>query len=247
MDDSIGTAARLLRESRSAVAFTGAGISAESGIPTFRGEGGLWRRYDPAKVASIDYFLADPSAYWTAARERGAAAQRARPNAAHLTLAALERDGRLAGVVTQNTDGLHQDAGSERVVELHGSGRWVECLDCGAKEARAQVQARLDGEMPPRCRVCGGPMLKPTVVLFGESLPAAAFAQAQDLARRCDLMLVIGTSLAVFPAAGLPVEALRAGARLVIVNAEETPLDARADSVLRGRAAELLPRLSAGG
>jgi NAD-dependent deacetylase len=242
-DSSLERAAELIAGARHGVAFTGAGISAESGIPTFRGEGGLWRRYDPFKVSSIASFLADPSSYWSVARERGRESLAAQPNAAHRALAALEAAGHLSAVVTQNTDGLHADAGSGRVLELHGSGRRVRCLDCGAEEGRAEVQRRLDEELPPRCRGCGGTHIKPTVVFFGEAMPVAATTAAFELARTCDLMLVVGSSLAVYPAADVPVQAVDAGAALVIVNAEPTPLDERAEVVIRGRAGEVLPRL----
>src|SRR5206468_7807147 len=184
---------------RSAVALTGAGVSAESGMPTFRGEGGLWTKYDPIKVSSIDTFLADPTGYWEVARERGGLALAARPNPGHEALAALESQGRLVAVITQNTDGLHEAAGSRRVVELHGSGRTVECLACGAREPRAEVQARLEVEMPPRCRSCGGAILKPTVVLFGEPMPVAAVDEALELARAAEVILVVGSSLVVYP------------------------------------------------
>ncbi len=240
---SIEEAARLLAGASRAVALTGAGVSAESGIPTFRGEGGLWKEYDPVKVATIDNFMADPSAYWTVAKQRGPAVLAAEPNPGHYALAGLEKAGRLAAVVTQNTDGLHQDAGSERVIELHGSGRTVQCLDCGTRESRADVQRRLDFQMPPRCRICGGTFLKPTVVLFGEPMPETAVAEARDLASHADVMLVVGSSLVVFPAAEVPVVALRAGAPLVIVNAEATPLDALATVVIHGRSGEVLPEL----
>ncbi len=234
----------MIAAARRGVAFTGAGISAESGIPTFRGQDGLWRRYDPAKVASIEAFRLDPGAYWEAARERGARALQARPNPGHLALAALEASGVIDAVVTQNTDGLHGDAGSARVVELHGTGRTVRCLDCGAEEPRAEVQDRLVIEMPPVCRVCGGVHLKPAVVLFGEPMPIRALAQAQALAAACDLMLVVGTSLAVQPAARIPLIAAEAGARIVIVNEEPTPLDRLAAAVLHGRSGVILPRLA---
>src|SRR4029077_3794635 len=190
---SVERAAELMAIARTGVALTGAGISAESGIPTFRGAGGLWSQYDPVKVASIDNFLQDPSAYWKVAKERGPAVLAARPNPGHNALAALERAGRLIAVVTQNTDGLHQDAGSGRVIELHGSGRTVQCLDCGSRESHAEVQAPLDVEMPPRCKVCGGIFLKPTVVLFGEAMPVPAVEEAFALARAADVMLVVGS------------------------------------------------------
>lgn len=236
-------AAELLSAARSGLAFTGAGVSAESGIPTFRGEGGLWTRYDPIKVASIDYFMADPSAYWKVSRDRGRVALAARPNPAHHALAALEKKGHLAGVVTQNTDGLHQDSGSRRVIEVHGSGRTVRCLDCGAQERRADVQSRLDVEMPPRCKVCGGTFLKPAVVLFGEPMPYAAVQEAFSLAREADVVLVVGSSLVVYPAADIPLAAARSGAKMIVVNAETTPFDDLADVVIHGKAGVVLPEI----
>jgi NAD-dependent deacetylase len=237
-------AARILAVANRGVAMTGAGISAESGIPTFRGEGGLWTKYDPVRVATIDNFMADPSAYWAVARERGPAVLAAEPNPGHYALTGLEKAGKLVAVVTQNTDGLHQDAGTKAVVELHGSGRMVECLDCGTRESRRDVQTRLEFEMPPRCRTCGGLFLKPTVVMFGEPMPEAAVTEARLLAEEADVMLVVGSSLAVHPAAEVPVIAVRAGARLVIVNAEATPLDRIADVVIHGRSGEVLPELA---
>ena len=244
MSGDLEAAAGLLARARHGVAFTGAGISAESGIPTFRGEGGLWRRYDPFKVSSIESFIADPGLYWSVARERGRESLAAAPNAGHAALASLELAGHLTAVVTQNTDGLHLDAGSRTVLELHGSGRRVRCLDCGFEEPRGEVQARLEHELPPRCLSCGGSHIKPTVVFFGEAMPVAATTAAFELARGCDLMLVVGSSLVVYPAASVPAAALEAGAPLVIVNAEPTPLDAAAQVVLRGRAGEILPRLA---
>jgi NAD-dependent protein deacetylase/lipoamidase len=240
---SVRRAAELLLASRTGLAMTGAGVSAESGIPTFRGEGGLWTKYDPVKVASIDAFLQDPTAYWRASKERSAIALAARPNPGHYALAALEAAGHLVAIVTQNTDGLHQDSGCKRVIEVHGSSRTVRCLDCGAREPRADVQARLDVEMPPRCRVCGGAFLKPTVVLFGEPMPPAAIQEAFDLARSADVMLVVGSSLVVHPAADVPLAAVRSGARLIVVNAEPTPFDSLAEVVIHGRSGEVLPEL----
>jgi NAD-dependent deacetylase len=236
-------AARLLARARRGVAFTGAGVSAESGIRTFRGEGGLWREYDPIKVASFENFMADPTAYWTVARERGAVALSARPNPGHYALAAMEEAGHMAALVTQNTDGLHLEAGSSRVIELHGSSRAVQCLDCGAREPRAAVQDRLDRELPPRCLYCGGGFLKPTTILFGEAMPLDAVSEALTSARGADLMLVVGTSLVVYPAAEVPLAAVEAGAPMIIVNAEPTPFDGLAEVVIRGRSGEVLPRL----
>jgi NAD-dependent deacetylase len=241
---TIELAAEILRSTRAGIAMTGAGVSAESGIPTFRGKDGLWTKLDPVKVSSIDTFLADPSAYWQAARERGSIALAAKPNPGHQALAAMEAAGRLVAVITQNTDGLHQVAGTKRVIELHGSGRTVECLECGRREPRADVQARLDVEMPPRCRHCGSHLLKPTVVLFGEAMPPAAVQEAYRLAEASDVVLVVGSSLVVYPAAEIPLVAVRAGARMVVVNAEPTPFDRIAEVVIHGRAGEVLPQIA---
>ena len=236
-------AARLVAAARRGVAFTGAGISAESGIRTFRGQDGLWKEHDPYRVASIDYFRRDPAYYWRVSGERWQTYQRAQPNAGHVALAALEEGGHLAGVVTQNTDGLHLDAGTRNLVELHGNGRTVRCLDCGATEPRPEVQARLASELPPRCLTCGGDHIKPAVVFFGEALPSAAMMEAFRLARQSDLMVVVGSSLQVYPAADVPQVAVERGAPLVIVNDEPTPLDVAATVVLHGRSGEILPRL----
>lgn len=235
-------AAGLIRAARRGVAFTGAGISQESGISTYRGAGGLWNTASP-KTSTIDFFMNDPAAYWEVARERGATLLAAHPNPAHLALVDLERDGHLAAVVTQNVDGLHRLAGSGEVIELHGSGREVVCLTCGNREPRSHVHARLDEEMPPRCLKCGGGHLKPAAVFFGEAMPVSATARAFELAEACDLMLVVGSSLVVYPAAQVPLAARQAGAPLVIVNAEPTPFDDQAVVIIRGRAGEVLPEL----
>jgi NAD-dependent deacetylase len=239
----LARAAELVAAARRGVAFTGAGVSAESGIRTFRGRDGLWRQYDPYKVASIEGFRLDPSTYWRVASGGWRMFSQAEPNPGHRALAAMEGDGHLAGVVTQNTDGLHRDAGTRTVVELHGNGRTVRCLDCGAAEPRADVQARLDRELPPRCLRCGGMHLKPEVVFFGEPLPSEATIEAFRMARECDLMLVVGSSLQVYPAAQVPAVAAERGVPLVIVNDEPTPLDLAAAVVIRGRAAEVLPEI----
>jgi len=238
-------AARLVRAARRGVAFTGAGVSAESGIRTFRGRDGLWKQYDPIKTASLPDFMRDPTLYLTVSRERWETYQAVNPNPGLEALARLEAAGHLAGVVTQNTDGLHRQAGTRHLVELHGSGRTVRCLECGAIESRAEVQARLHVEMPPICRACGGRRLKPTVVFFGESLPPSAMEEAFELARACDLMMVVGSSLQVFPAAEVPRVAIECGAPLVVVNDEPTPMDFEAAVVLQGRSRETLPALEA--
>lgn len=237
--EAILDAAGLLVRARSVVAFTGAGISEESGLPTYRGKDGLWTRFDPYKVASLTEFRKDPSLYWSyslAHRRIGA-----EPNAAHRAVVALERAGRLPAVITQNTDGLHQKAGSTEVVELHGSSAAVVCLDCHARYPRPEIDALNRQHCPPSCPGCGGRYLKPTVVLFGEPLPIDALARAQALATQADVMLVVGSSLQVYPAAGIPRLAHDSGAELVIVNAEPTPFDRWARVVLHGKAGELLP------
>jgi NAD-dependent deacetylase len=211
----------------------------ESGIPHFRGKGGLWTMFDPYKVAHIDTFRLDPAQYWTySLNHRRADAE---PNAAHLALVELERRGHLRAVVTQNTDGLHQKAGSGRVIELHGSSHSVVCLDCEASFPRAEIDRLNREHCPPNCPACGGRYLKPTVVLFGEPLPVRALHEAQALAIAADVLLVVGSSLQVFPAAGVPRLARENGAEVCIVNAEPTPFDDRAAIVIHGKAGEILP------
>ena len=242
-DAALVQAALLLRQAKSAIAFTGAGVSAESGIPVYRGEGGLWTRFDPYKVAHIDTFRRNPAEYWTYSLNHRRAD--ALPNAAHRALAELEQGGRLRAVVTQNTDGLHQKAGSERVLELHGSSHSVVCLDCRNRLPRAEADALNREHCPPLCPSCGGQFLKPTVVMFGEPLPEAALREAQALAMAADLVLIVGSSLQVYPAAGIPRLAREHGADLCIINAEPTPFDSLAAVAIQGKAGELLPRVVA--
>ncbi|MEP7104688.1 MAG: NAD-dependent protein deacylase [Chloroflexota bacterium] len=236
-------AAHLLAEARRGLVFTGAGVSTESGIRDFRGPNGLWKQYDPYKTADIRYFMEDPARYWTIARERWSTYKQAHPNSGHYALAAMEEAGHFSAVVTQNTDGLHAAAGSRRVIELHGNGREVVCLDCGGREPRADVQARLETEMPPRCRLCTGTFIKPAVVFFGEALPQRALLEAYGRAGEADLVLVVGSSLQVYPAADIPLAGRRAGAPLLIVNEEPTPFDELAEVVIRGKSGEVLPAL----
>ena len=234
----------LLAESRRLVAFTGAGISAESGIPTYRGDDGVWNKYDPNRYAEINNFLADPSYYWSFFREvRYPVLRDARPNPAHLALARLEQEGRLSAVITQNIDGLHQQAGSKRVLELHGNTRRISCLGCGTGYSLEEVHDRLEETFPPDCPGCGG-VLKPEVVFFGESLPTDVLDDAVNETKNCDLFLVVGSSLVVQPAASLPVAAVQNGARLVIINRDPTPLDDAAHLVLHEKASEALGPLA---
>ncbi|HET7646448.1 MAG TPA: Sir2 family NAD-dependent protein deacetylase [Candidatus Limnocylindria bacterium] len=236
-----------LRHARSVVALTGAGISTESGIPDFRGPNGLWTR-DPAteRLSNIGYYVADANIRRESWRRRAEhPAWTAEPNAGHRALARLEAAGRLDTLITQNVDGLHLAAGTspERLIEIHGTIRESACLRCGDRRPMLEVIERVRaGEPDPPCEVCGG-ILKSATVSFGQNLDAALLSRAEEAAAACDLFLAIGTSLTVYPVARLPELALDFGARLVIVNAEPTPLDDRADAVLRGQCGDLLDRL----
>jgi NAD-dependent deacetylase len=241
----LGQAQRLLASSRRAVAFTGAGVSTASGVPDFRSPGGIWSRYQPV---TIQEFVSSEEArrrYWRYKKETYGDFAAARPNAAHHALARLEQEGRLLGVITQNIDGLHQEAGSRVVVELHGTNRSVTCLECGRGYPAGAIQERLiAGCEVPVCDSCGG-ILKSATVSFGQPLAREVWAQAWRLATACDLLLVLGSSLVVQPAAALPEAAASAGAAVVIVNREATPLDGLAVHVLRGAVEEILPALAA--
>lgn len=245
---TVEAVATLLRPARRIVAFTGAGISTESGIPDYRGPDGVWTTGAIPTLAGFRDDSVTQRAYWEGRRTRYPEMLAKRPNRGHAALVALERAGRLSEVITQNIDGLHQAAGHDpdRVLELHGSSHVIRCLDCGRRWPAADVQVRLDGgESVPRCDVCGGPMRAATV-LFGEALPQVTLDRAMAAASGCDAMVVIGSSLVVQPAARLPSVAKRAGARLVIVNRTSTPLDAEADGLLRAEAGPALDALVAG-
>lgn len=234
MSDGITSIASWLRDARKAVVFTGAGISTESGIPDFRSPGGVWSRNKPVYY---DQFLASAEArheYWRQKAEASGDFEQAQPNAGHLTLARWEQQGRIAAVITQNIDGLHQEAGSRRVLELHGTARWIACVDCGERfEPRPLlVEFRATQAVPP-CPACGGGRLKSATVSFGQAMPADVMEESTALAHECDLLLAIGSSLVVYPAAALPEVARRAGAKLVIINRDPTDQDASAHAVIR--------------
>jgi len=235
-------ASRLRAAGRIAV-LTGAGISAESGIQTFRDADGLWSRFDPEKVATRAAFRRDPAGVWSWYEERRRRMAEARPNAGHLALARMESLAARMTLVTQNIDGLHRAAGSRRVIELHGNIFRARCFDedVVVDEPGAEAEGG-GGQTPPRCPYCGG-YVRPDVVWFGEMLPMAAFQEALASAQRCDVFLSVGTSGLVEPAASLPFEALRAGALVVEVNPEPTPLTAHAAFVLSEPAGAALPRL----
>lgn len=240
--DAVARAAALLRGGRLNVALTGAGASTESGLPDFRSKDGLWGRTDPTRVASVSAFQQDPTAFYAFYQTRLAALAGAAPNGAHRALARLESLGGLHLVVTQNVDGLHQQAGSREVVEVHGNLREARCAGCGALVSIAEMAGPLRAGAVPRCGRCGG-LLRPNVVLFGELLPAAAYARAEAACRKCDVLLVVGSSLEVYPVAGLPALAVRHGAKLAIVNRDPTPCDELAEVVVRGEAGVVLPRI----
>jgi NAD-dependent protein deacetylase/lipoamidase len=224
------------------VAFTGAGISTESGIPDFRGPQGLWTKIDPSEF-TIQNYMANPEhrrRVWRMRIERGE--QRFEPNAGHRAIAELERIAKLDCVVTQNVDGLHQDAGNTTVLELHGSPREVLCTGCRGRWPADEVLARVRrGEEDPSCEMCGG-ILKSATISFGEALPVGVLEEAYRRAEACDMCLVVGSSLVVYPAADVPMQAVRIGARLAIVNAEPTPMDSFADPVVIGPAGDVLSR-----
>jgi NAD-dependent deacetylase len=220
--------ADLIRESRCTVALTGAGISVPSGIPDFRTPGeGIWEKVDPMEVAHIDAFRRDPARFWGFYRQRLQMLGDKQPNGAHKALAELERRGLLEAVITQNIDTLHTKSGSERVIEVHGSIRTSSCQSCGTEFETKDIEALFDEDGAAVCSKCGGPV-KPDVVLFGELLPVEAMAEAEALAERADLMLCIGSSLEVFPVAGLPSVTLRSGGGLAVITIGPTPFDSNA-------------------
>lgn len=240
-NDPYRAAAEALRNARCAVAVTGAGISAASGIPTFRGDSGIWRKYPPEEYATIEAFLADPAKVWKFWLELARDFRGCRPNAAHDAVARLETAGRLAAVITQNIDGLHQEAGSRHVVEYHGNARALLCMDCGT---RRPLDLDAVGADLPRCTACRG-IMKPDIVMFGEMIPPEAMIEADRLTQRCDVVLIAGTSAQVYPAAGIPYEAKRRRAFIIEANIEPTDFTTTiTDAFLEGPAEETLPRLA---
>jgi NAD-dependent deacetylase len=242
--EALHKAQRLLASRRTVVAFSGAGLSTASGIPDFRSPGGVWSRHQPVLYQD---FLASEDArrrYWRQRREMYADFRDARPNAAHVALARMEERGRLEAVITQNIDGLHQEAGSRKVLELHGTNRRVACVRCQKDHDVGRVYAGLEeGRDVPTCDDCGGP-LKAATVSFGQNLDPEVLDASFRLARESDVLLVLGSSLVVQPAAALPVAAAEAGAQVVIVNREPTPLDGLAAVVIHGPVEEVVPALA---
>jgi len=241
MQDDAGFSDELLhrlRSSRFLTVLTGAGISAESGVPTFRGKDGLWRKFNPQELATMDAFMRNPRLVWEWYEYRRKLIQDVQPNPAHYAIKDLEDGFEEFLLVTQNIDGLHQRAGSRKIAELHGNIWRNRCLRCGRISDHKEVYLR---EIPPKC-ACGG-TLRPDVVWFGEALPQEILSQALQAAQSCNLLLSVGASALVQPAASLPLLALRNGAFVVEINPEPTPISERVNESIRGKAGDVLPRL----
>jgi NAD-dependent deacetylase len=243
VEDGSRALAELLRVARRAVVFTGAGISTESGIPDFRSPGGIWTKMMPI---DFDAFLASPDARresWRRRFEMEGTWRAVRPNAGHDAVAELVRRGTVTHVITQNIDNLHQDSGvpEDRVIELHGNTRYARCLTCGARAEIEDIRTHFEAHgQPPDCKFCGG-ILKTATISFGQAMPEKEMDLAHRATLACDLMLVLGSSLVVYPAAGFPLLAKRGGARLAIVNREETEQDRFADQVIHASIGSVLP------
>jgi NAD-dependent deacetylase len=240
LDALIARAVNDLAPAKQAVALTGAGISIDSGIPPFRGQGGLWERFDPMEIAHIDSFMRNPAMVWKVlVKDLKDIIDRARPNDGHKGLARLEQLGILKAVITQNIDGLHQMAGNTDVIEFHGTFAWQRCIQCEHRIETSKVDA---AELPPRCP-CGG-VLRPDAVFFGEMIPPVALWRSQEMASQCDVMLVVGTSAVVQPAASMPIIARQSGAVVIEINPEPTPLTGEISNYLiRGKAGDVMNRI----
>jgi NAD-dependent deacetylase len=233
----------MIQEAQKVIALTGAGISCESGIPDFRSPGGLWTRYDPFKYATFDSFMRDPADFWFMARELVPLLENADPNAAHQALHELEEMGKLAAVITQNIDYLHQRAGSSLVLEVHGTYHSGHCLTCKASFELEEMKELTEGQTKvPACPSCEG-VIKPDVVFFGEPLDTDTLSRSCELALEADLMLVIGCSLEVVPAASLPQYTKKNGGKLIFFNVTPSPYDTMADMVCLGPAGQTLPKV----
>ncbi len=246
--DDIERAAKIIREARYVVALTGAGMSVESGIPPFRGPGGLWTKHGEPPMNGYQRFLADPAAAWRERlapsgpmRELWQTLQAAKPNPGHDALAQLETLGVLRCLITQNIDNLHRAAGSTQVAEIHGNALLVRCIECASRFPRAAISL---AELPPRCPDCGG-IMKSDTVSFGEPIPADVLAQCFEASDQCDCMIVAGTSATVYPAAQFPLDVRRRGGALIEVNLYESELTPYCTLSLRGSSATVLPQLAA--
>jgi NAD-dependent deacetylase len=237
MESFFKRAARDLTDAKIIVALTGAGISVESGVPPFRGKGGVWEKFDPMEYAHIESFMKNPGKVWAVLlKEMKEIVDQAQPNFAHLGLAELEKLGKNITIITQNVDGLHQSAGSTDVIEFHGNFAWHYCLDCRRRYSSSQLDL---ATTPPRCR-CGG-TLRPECIFFGELIPPDLLFRSRQVSSRCDVMLVIGTSATVQPAAWMPVIAKDAGATVIEINPESTPFtNGTSDYLIQGKAGQIM-------
>jgi NAD-dependent deacetylase len=237
--------AELLRNAKHVVVLTGAGISTPSGIPDFRSEGtGLWSRDEPMEVASLNTFRTDPERFFVWFRPLASQIFNAAPNPAHIALANLEEAGYIKTIITQNIDALHHKAGSKNVIEMHGTLRTLSCTQCfQTSNAQDYLKNFVEQGELPRCPACNA-LLKPDVILFGEQLPQKAWYEAQRQSRRCDLMLVAGSSLEVLPVAGLPMQAIDRGSHLVIINNATTYINVRADVVIQEDVSTVIPAIA---
>ena len=244
MDDLIKKGAELIRESNKILAFSGAGLSTESGIPDFRSPGGIWEKYDPADFY-FNKFLSNEKSrekYWRMSTEFYDKMKDVRPNRAHLAVKEIEDMGKLVAVVTQNVDNLHHKAGNspDKIIEIHGTAFTVSCLDCGKKYSRDEIESRLKaGIKIPYCDDCSG-ILKPDTVAFGQSMPLDKMSASLEYAGECDLCIVLGSSLVVYPAASIPEQACGGKAKLMIINRDPTHLDSRADLVIHDSLSKVL-------
>lgn len=245
--NTIDAVSAMILESNKIVVFTGAGISTESGLSDFRSPGGIWDRFDPSELNYQNFLASETSRekYWDFYKQLWPTMVGAEPNAGHYAIAELYHLDKLDCVITQNIDGLHQKSGipEERVIELHGTMQWVICLECSKKYPREQIQSRLEsGEKVPRCDACQG-IMKPATISFGQAMPEWETSEAQKRAAACELLLVAGSSLVVYPAAQMPVIAKDSGAKLVIINLTPTPHDLYADIVINEKTGETLSRI----
>lgn len=237
MVELLKKAAQDIASIKNIVALTGAGISVESGIPPFRGKGGVWEKFDPMEYAHIDAFMKDPEKVWRVfLKEMKEIIDQAEPNDAHRGLAKLEGMEKSVTIITQNVDGLHQTAGSLDVIEFHGNFAWYQCLDCGRRCSTHEIDLE---RLPPRCS-CGG-IFRPECIFFGEMIPPSILMRSQQIASRCELMLVVGTSAIVQPAAWMPAIAKDAGAKVIEINPESTPLTRDiSDYLIEGKAGPII-------
>ena len=240
--ENIKKAAKILLNSKNSIVLTGAGISTESGIPDFRGEDGIWKKYKPELYGNIQTFLKDPSKFWKMAEEIAPTLFFATPNPGHLALAELEKMKLIKAIITQNIDELHQKAGAIIVYEVHGNINRFTCLGCRASYTKEQVINKLKKKKgsPPQCDYCTAP-LRPSVVLYGENLPNFEKYMSIDLAKKTEVMLIAGSSLTVSPVCDLPVYTLKGGGRLIIVNDQPTHLDDKAEIVINNKTGIILP------